>query len=219
MKASTDHASQTPGSASRTQTFQNMAVSVFCASYARKNEWGLTDELGRVRHTSAQRDARYMLRMLSKRTMYIIPNERLINALTREPNAAVRVKGSLSAASIWNKVRIALPHKVSDQVLSTKQKATHERSKADRTLSVFHSLTSEATKVSHECLNLAKAGETLGGTQSSGNGKTAPVVRNGAVSVPATSHASMIRWSSGRETAASWNMRATREKYNEGSRN
>jgi hypothetical protein len=77
---------------------------------------------------------------------------------------------------------------------------------------------SEATKPSHESLNLAKAGETFGGTQSSGNGKTVPVVRYCEVSVPTASHASMIRWSSGRDTAASWNIRETREKYSEGSR-
>lgn len=82
---------------------------------------------------------------------------------------------------------------VSDRASSTKQKVTHERSNADSTLSVFHSLTSEATKLSHESLNLAKEGETFGGTQSSGNGKTVPVVRYCAFSDPAVSHASIIR--------------------------
>jgi hypothetical protein len=55
---------------------------------------------GGVRRTSAQRDARYMLRMLSKRTIYTIPNERLIGPLTREHNAAVRIKGLFSASWI-----------------------------------------------------------------------------------------------------------------------
>ena len=70
--------------------------------------------MGGVRRTSAQRDTRYMLRMLSKRTMYTIPNERLISALTREHKAAVRVNGSFSVSWIWNTVKIALPHEVSD---------------------------------------------------------------------------------------------------------
>ena len=49
-----------------------------------------------------------MLRMVPKRTMYMIPYERLINALTREHNAAVRVNGSDAASCIWNKVKMAL---------------------------------------------------------------------------------------------------------------
>ena len=145
-----------------------------------------------MRRTSAQRDARYMLRILSKRTMYTIPNERLISALTREHKAAVRINGSFSASWIWNIVRIAPPHEISDRAPRTTQKMSHERSKADSTLSVFHSLPSEATKLSHESLNLAREGETFGGTQSSGNGKIAPVVRYRPLSVPTASHASMI---------------------------
>lgn len=50
--------------------------------------------------TSAQRDARYMLRMVPKRMIYIIPYERLINALIREQRAAVRVNGSSPAPGI-----------------------------------------------------------------------------------------------------------------------
>jgi hypothetical protein len=50
--------------------------------------------------TSAQRDARYMLRMVPKRMIYIIPYERLINALIREQRAAVRVNGSSAAPGI-----------------------------------------------------------------------------------------------------------------------
>ena len=57
---------------------------------------------------SAQRDARYMLRMVSKCTLYMIPFERLINALTREHSVAVRVNGSDSASCIWNRVKMAL---------------------------------------------------------------------------------------------------------------
>ena len=82
-----------------------------------------------VRRTSAQRDARYMLHMLSKRTMYTIPNERLIRALTREHNAAVRVNGSFSASCIWNTVRIALPHKVSARASAIKQKRLTKEAK------------------------------------------------------------------------------------------
>ena len=123
--------------------------------------------------------------------VYTILNERLISALTREHNAAVRVNGSFSASWIWNTVRIALPYEVSDGASCTMQKMTHERSKADGTLSVF--LTSEATKLSHESLYLAKEGETFGGTQSYGNGKTAPVMRYRPLSVPTVSHASIIR--------------------------
>ncbi len=50
--------------------------------------------------TSAQRDARYILRMVPNRTIYKIPHERLINALTREERAAVRVNGSFAASWI-----------------------------------------------------------------------------------------------------------------------
>jgi hypothetical protein len=50
--------------------------------------------------TSAQRDARYMLRMVPKRMIYKIPYDRLINALIREQRAAVRVNGSSSASWI-----------------------------------------------------------------------------------------------------------------------
>ena len=78
----------------------------------------------------------------------------------------------------------------------------YERSKADNTLSVFRSLTSEETN-SPARAYLAKAGERFGGTQSSGNGKRAPVVRYGAVSVLAALHTSKIRWISGRDTDAS----------------
>jgi len=50
--------------------------------------------------TSAQRDAWYILRMLPKRMIYMIPYDRLINALIREQSAAVRVKGSSEASCI-----------------------------------------------------------------------------------------------------------------------
>jgi hypothetical protein len=50
--------------------------------------------------TSAQRDARYMLRIVPKRMIYMIPYERLINALTRELRAAVRVNQSSAASWI-----------------------------------------------------------------------------------------------------------------------
>jgi len=49
-----------------------------------------------------------MLRIFPKRTMYMIPYERLINALTREHSAAVRINGSLAASCIWNRVKMAL---------------------------------------------------------------------------------------------------------------
>ena len=49
-----------------------------------------------------------MLRMFPKRTIYMIPNERLINALTREQSEAVRINGSVVASGIWNIVKIAL---------------------------------------------------------------------------------------------------------------
>ena len=128
--------------------------------------------------------------------VYTIPNERLISAdkgATKVHNATVRFNGSFSASWIWNMVRIALPYEVSDGALCTTQKMTHERSKVDSSLSIFHSLTSQATKLSHESLNLAKEGETSSGTQSYGNGKTAPVMRYRPLSVLTVSHASMIR--------------------------
>lgn len=49
--------------------------------------------------------------------------------------------------------------------------ATYEASKAEMTLSVFHSLMRESIKASHECLNLIRAGETSDGVHSSGKGK------------------------------------------------
>ena len=76
-------------------------------------------------------------------------------------------------------------------------KETHKSSNADNALGVFHSLRREAMKPSHESLNIVREGETLGGTLSSWNGKTVPVMRYCALSVPIASHASMIRWSSG----------------------
>ena len=72
--------------------------------------------------------------------------------------------------------------------------------------------------MTHESWNLAKAGETFGGTQSYGNGNMAPVVRYGAVSVPAASHASIIRYSSAHDTAAFNDIHAKWEKCSEGSR-
>ena len=128
--------------------------------------------------------------------VYTIPNERLISAdegATKVHNAMVRFNGSFSASWIWNTVRIALPYEVSDGALCTTQKMAHERSKVDSTLSIFHSLTSQATKLSHETLNLAKEGGTSSGTQSYGNGKTAPIMQYRPLSVPTVSHASMIR--------------------------
>ena len=44
--------------------------------------------------------------------------------------------------------------------------------KTETKFSVFHSRMSESTKASQECLNRANAGETAGGSQSEGNGKT-----------------------------------------------
>ena len=73
-----------------------------------------------------------------------------------------------------------------------KKKVTHERRKADSTLSVFHVSPGKATKLSYEILNLAKEGETFGGTQSSGNGNTMPVVLYCALFVMAASQESMI---------------------------
>jgi hypothetical protein len=37
-----------------------------------------------------------------------MPYERLINALTREQSAAVRINGSDAASGIWNMVKMAL---------------------------------------------------------------------------------------------------------------
>ena len=58
----------------------------------------------------------------------------------------------------------------------SQNKATHESSNAHNTLRVFHSLTSEARKPSHESLKLAREGETFNGTLSAGIGNTVPVV-------------------------------------------
>ena len=136
-----------------------------------------------------------MLRIVPKRIIYKMPYERLIIALTREASAAVRVNGSSAASWTWNKVKIALcgARKVSGLCPNVKVEIPHESSKADKTLSVFHSLTSESTKSSHECLNLARAGETLGGTHSSENGSTILPLRLRPFSVSTASHASIIR--------------------------
>lgn len=49
-----------------------------------------------------------MLRMFPKITIYVMPYERLINALIREQSAAVRITGSDAASGIWNMVKMAL---------------------------------------------------------------------------------------------------------------
>ena len=73
----------------------------FCILYFLLTEMsGSWVRVGSVERTLAQRDTRDMLRMLSKRTMYTTPNERLISTLTRDHNAAVRINESFSASWI-----------------------------------------------------------------------------------------------------------------------
>ena len=106
----------------------------------------------------------------------------------------MRVNGLFSTSRIWHTARIALLHSQSQcpRLERQKKKVTHERRKADSTLSVFHVSPGKATKLSYEILNLAKEGETFGGTQSSGNGNTMPVVLYCALFVMAASQESMI---------------------------
>lgn len=55
------------------------------------------------------------------------------------------------------------------------EKRTHDSSNAETTFRVFHSRTNESIKDSHEFLKRARAGDTAGGDQSSGNGNGWPV--------------------------------------------
>ena len=98
---------------------------------------------------------------------------------------------------------------------------TDEQKRAETRLSVFHSLRSESMNSSHEFLNLAKAGDTAGGVQSSGNGSTGLTLfmaRLLAVDSLLGRLDSMIRCISFLLTSASSKMRATREKYTAGRR-
>jgi hypothetical protein len=99
---------------------------------------------------------------------------------------------------------------------------TDEHTRAETRLSVFHSLRSESMNSSQEFLNLARAGDTAGGVQSSGNGSTGGAalfaVRRLSVGSLLGRLDSMIRCTSFRLTSASSKIRATREKYTPGRR-
>lgn len=94
--------------------------------------------------------------------------------------------------------------------------------RADTRLSVFHSLSSESMNSSQEFLNLARAGDTAGGVQSSGNGSTGGATlfttRRPEVDSLLGRLDSMIRCMSFLLTSASSKIRATREKYTAGRR-
>ena len=122
--------------------------------------------------TSAQVEARYMLLIVPKRTMKRQPKARLISAHTRDIRAAVRVTGSYAISGTWNMVTIALQRSTSVRYLDLNGEMTNEQKRAETRLSVFHSLSSESMNSSQEFLNLARAGDTAGGVQSSGNGST-----------------------------------------------
>ena len=151
------------------------------------------------------------------------PKARLINAHTRDMRAAVRVIGSYAISGTWNMVTIALQQSESEwQADASRRETTDEQIRAETRLSVFHSLRSESINSSQELLNLAKAGDTAGGAQSSGKG------RIGGAALLATRWLavesllgrldSMIRCMSFLLTSASSKIRATREKYTAGRR-
>lgn len=154
--------------------------------------------------SSAQFEARFMLLIVPNRTMKRQPKARLINAHTRDMRAAVRVIGSYAISGTWNMVMIA------------------EQMRAETRLSVFHSLRSESMNSSQEFLNLAKAGDTAGGAQSSGKGRIGGAAllstRWLAVESLLGRLDSMIRCMSFLLTSASSKIRATREKYTAGRR-
>jgi len=99
---------------------------------------------------------------------------------------------------------------------------TDEQMRAETRLSVFHSLSSESMNSSQEFLNLARAGDTAGGVQSSGNGSTGGAALFTARRLEVDSLLgrldSMIRCISFLLTSASSKIRATREKYTAGRR-
>jgi hypothetical protein len=114
-----------------------------------------------------------MFLIVLNRMMKRQPKERLINAHTRDTRATVRVIGSYAISGTWNMVMIALQRRVSAVLDVSIRETTDEQMRAETRLSVFHSLRSESMNSSQEYLNLAKAGDTAGGVQSSGNGSTA----------------------------------------------
>jgi hypothetical protein len=127
--------------------------------------------------TSAQVEARYMLLIVPKRMMKRQPKARLISAHTRDMRAAVRVIGSYAISGTWNMVTIALQRNASVCYLDLSNgEMTNEQMRAETRLSAFHSLSSESINSSQEFLNLARAGDTAGGVQSSGNGSTGGAV-------------------------------------------
>jgi len=171
--------------------------------------------------TSAQVEARCMLLIVPNRMMKRQPKARLINAQTRDMRAAVRVIGSYAISGTWNMVTIALQRRTSVQQLDLSSgETTDEQMRAETRLSAFHSLRSESMKSSQEFLNLARAGDTAGGVQSSGNGSTGGAILLMARRLAADNLLgrldSMIRCISFLLTSASSKIRATREKYTAG---
>ena len=158
-----------------------------------------------------------MLLIVPNRTIKRQPKARLISAHTRDIKAAVRVTGSYAISGTWNMVMIALQRRESGTVVGFYQAGmTDEQTRAETRLSVFHSLRSESMNSSQEFLNLARAGDTAGGVQSSGNGSTGGatlfVTRLLVVDSLLGRLDSMIRSISCLLTSASSKMRATREK-------
>ena len=173
--------------------------------------------------TSAQVEARYMLLIVPKRTMKRQPKARLISAHTRDMRAAVRVTGSYAISGTWNMVMIALQRSASVRYLDLLNgEMTNEQMRAETRLSVFHSLSSESMNSSQEFLNLARAGDTAGGVQSSGNGSTGGAALFTARRLEVDNLLgrldSIIRCISFLLTSASSKIRATREKYTAGRR-
>lgn len=101
------------------------------------------------------------------------------------------------------------------------QGVTNEQMSAETRFNAFHSLSSESMNSSQEFLNLASAGDTAGGVQSSGNGRIGGATLFAARRLEVGSLLgrldSMIRCMSFLLTSASSKMRATREKYTAGS--
>lgn len=171
--------------------------------------------------TFAHVEARCILLIVPNRIMKRHPKARLINAHTRDMRATVRVTGSYAISGTWNMVIIALQRRVSVHRPDLSDgEMTDEQIRAETRLSVFHSLRSESMNSSQEFLNLARAGDTAGGVQSSGNGSTCGaalfILRRLAVDSLLGRLDSIIRCMSFLLTSASSKIRATREKYTAG---
>ena len=88
------------------------------------------------------------------------PNKRLNNAQIRDSNAEYLVTGSSAAPGICKIVRIALVILYSQSTIARCMDSTHESSKTDRILNVFHSRMTLSINDSHVALNLSYWGGT-----------------------------------------------------------